>query len=64
MVTLKNVMGIIGLVMIAFFWVVITQSIYGGLFVLVLIVLVVVVLTIVQRRKRAEPKPSNDDALR
>jgi multisubunit Na+/H+ antiporter MnhE subunit len=61
MVTLKNVLGIIGLVVIAFFWVIITGTIYGGVFVLGLIVVVVVLLTIVQRRKRAEPQTKPDE---
>ena len=58
MVTLKNVLGVIGLAVIALFWVVITDSIYGGLFVAVLIVVVVVVLRHEQTRKRPEPQPT------
>jgi len=65
MVTFKNVLGIIGLVVIAFFWVIITGTIYGGLFVLALVVVVVLVLTYVQRRKKAEPQTSsNEGAVR
>jgi len=55
-ITMKNVLGIIGLAVIALFWVVIT-NVYGGLFVAVLIILVVVVLSAEQRRKR---KPIDD----
>jgi len=61
LVTLKNVLGIIGLVVIALFWVVITGTIYGGLFVIALVIVVVVVLTFVQRRKRAAPQTSASD---
>ena len=61
MVTLKNVLGMIGLVVIALFWVVITGTVYGGLFVIALVVLVVVVLTLVQRRKRVVPPTSVSD---
>jgi uncharacterized membrane protein len=61
MVTLKNVLGMIGLVVIALFWVIITGTIYGGVFVLALIVVVVVLLTIVQRRKRVEPQTKPDE---
>jgi uncharacterized membrane protein len=62
MVTLKNVLGMIGLVVIALFWVIVTGTIYGGVFVLALIVVVVVLLTIVQRRKRVEPQTKPDEA--
>jgi len=64
MVTLKNVLGIIGLAVIALFWVIITQSWYGGLFVAVLIVVVAIVLRREQTRKRPEPQPKADDAMR
>ena len=64
MVTFKNVLGIIGLAVIALFWVIITGTVYGGLFVAVLIVLVVIVLRREQTRKRPEPQPKADDALR
>jgi thiol:disulfide interchange protein len=64
MVTLKNVLGIIGLVVIALFWVVIT-GVYGGLFVALLIVVVAIVLRYEQTRKRPEPQPkANDGTLR
>jgi hypothetical protein len=64
MVTLKNVLGMIGLVVIALFWVVITGTVYGGIFVLALVVVVVVILTFVQRRKRVGPHTSPDDSVR
>jgi len=63
MVTLKNVLGILGLAVIALFWVIITSSIYGGIFVAVLIVVVAIVLRRQQRRKKPEPQPKADDAL-
>ncbi len=61
MVTLKNVLGILGLAVIALFWVVITGSIYGGVFVALLIVVVAIVLRREQTRKRPEPQPKSDD---
>jgi uncharacterized membrane protein len=64
-ITGKNVLGIIGLAVIALFWVVITGTVYGGLFVGVLVVLVVVVLTATQRRKRRPvPDDKPDGAMR
>ncbi len=64
MVTLKNVLGIVGLAVIALFWVVIVGSIYGGLFVAVLIVVVAVILRREQTRKRPEPQTKGDDSVR
>ena len=61
MVTLKNLLGMIGLVVIALFWVVITGTVYGGLFVIALVILVVVVLTVFQRRKRVVPPATSDE---
>jgi len=55
LVTLKNVYGIVGIVVIALFWVLITGTVFGGLFVIALVVLVVIVLTAQQRRKRKPP---------
>ena len=60
MVTLKNVLGIIGIVVIALYWVALV-NVWGGLFVVALVVLVVVVLKAQQRRKRPEPQPSTND---
>ena len=64
MVTLKNVLGILGLAVIALFWVIITKTWLGGAFVAVLIVVVAVVLRREQTRKRPEPQPKADDAVR
>jgi hypothetical protein len=63
MVTLKNVLGIVGLLMIALYWTFIV-NVWGALFVGALIVLTVVVLRRQQRRKRPGPKPESDDAMR
>jgi membrane protein implicated in regulation of membrane protease activity len=60
-VTVKNILGIIGIAVIALFWVVIV-NVWGGLFVAVLVVLAVLVLNRQQRRKRAEPRPKTDDS--
>ena len=61
MVTLKNVLGILGIAVIALFWVVIV-NVWGGLFVAVLVVFAVLVLNRQQRRKRAEAKTRTDDS--
>jgi len=63
MVTLKNVLGIVGLAVIALFWVVL-NGLLGGAFVAVLIVVVVIVLRREQTRKRPEPQTQADDAVR
>ncbi len=60
MVTMKNILGVIGLAVIALFWVFIT-NIYGALFVAALIVLVVVVLRYQQRRKRPPSETKADE---
>ena len=60
MVTLKNVLGVVGIAVIALFWVALI-NIWGGLFVVALVVLVVLVLRAQQRRKRPEPQPSTND---
>ena len=61
MVTLKNVLGVVGIAVIALFWVALI-NVWGGLFVVALVVLVVAVLKIQQRRKRAEPEPKADES--
>jgi len=64
MVTLKNLLGVLGLAVIALFWVIITKTWLGGAFVAVLIIVVAIVLRRQQTRKRPEPQPKADDALR
>jgi len=61
MVTLKNMLGVLGIAVIALFWVVIV-NVWGGLFVVVLVVFAVLVLNRQQRRKRAEGKTKPDDS--
>ena len=63
MVTLKNVLGIVGLVVISLFWVVITGTVLGGLFVLVLVVVVVLVLRREVSRKKPNPAPQPTAAV-
>ncbi len=58
---MKNVLGVIGLAVIALFWVVII-NVWGALFVAVLIVLVVVVLKAQQRRKRPTSEQKADES--
>jgi hypothetical protein len=60
-ITGKNVLGIIGLAVIALFWVAL-NGILGGALVAVLIVVVIIVLNITQRRKRTPPEAGQDDA--
>lgn len=57
-VTGKNILGIVGLAVIALFWVAL-NGVLGGLVVVVLIVLVVVILN-ASRRKRPEQPKSGD----
>ena len=61
MVTLKNVLGVIGIAVIALFWVALI-NIWGGLFVIALVVVAVVVLTLVQRRKKVVPPTTSDES--
>ena len=61
MVTLKNVLGVIGIAVIALFWVALI-NVWGGLFVIALVIVAVVVLTLVQRRKRVVPPATNDES--
>jgi len=58
-VTGKNVLGILGLIVIALFWVAL-NGLLGGIVVAVLIVLAVIVLN-AKRRKRSEPQKSEDE---
>jgi len=58
-ITRKNMLGILGLAVIALFWVAL-NGILGGAIVAALIVLVVLVLNSEQRRKRRPPKASVD----
>ena len=61
-VTGKNVLGIVGLAVIALFWVAL-NGVLGGVVVVVLVVLVVVVLNLSRRKAPQQPK-SDDDSLR
>jgi len=54
-VTRKNLLGVVGLAVIALFWVAL-NGVLGGVVVVVLIVLVVAVLSVSRRRRPGQQK--------